>query len=93
VSNNIVSLSSNHPAKSSLDQFFPERALALKRRPGSGDDVHPDLHLAPSEVTIDLLEQARARTSPELWPIIAAGFVAVGVSILALSAVATLGYF
>jgi hypothetical protein len=92
VSNNIVPLSTA-TAKSSLDQFFPERALALKRRPGSGDDVHPDLHLAPSEVTIDLFEQSPARKSPELWPIVAAGFVAIGVSILALSVVARLGYF
>ena len=92
MSKNIVPLSENPRDKSPLEQFFPERALALKRRPGSGDDVDPDIHLAASEVRIEPLEQP-ARTSPELWPMVAAGFVAIGVSILAFAAVAMLGYF
>ena len=68
--------------KNALDEFLPEI----------------DLHLAPQEVRlgkIEVLARSAAPASPssiQLWPMLAAALVAMGVSMLALAFLTQVGF-
>jgi hypothetical protein len=71
-----------------LDEFLPERVFNLGVR-GDGDISTIDL-LSPDDVRLDPIERVhRSATvtapSVQLWPILAAGFVALGVTLLVLT--------
>ena len=88
VANNIIPMRSG---KSALDEFLPERVFTPDvRRDSRTDERRPD-HLPATEILLDPIEQV-ARTvvvtkqSPvQLWPMLAAAFVALGVSLLVLA--------
>jgi hypothetical protein len=73
-----------------LDEFLPERVFNLGvRGDGEGDISTIDL-LSPNDVRLDPIERVhRSATvtapSVQLWPILAAGFVALGVTLLVLT--------
>ena len=82
-------------AKSALDEFLPEVDVRRDRR---------EARIDPGEIDLDAIEfrpepvvphRTAAATEPgaQLWPMLAAALVGVGVAILAFSAFARLGHF
>jgi hypothetical protein len=77
------------PAKSALDEFLPERALAFDRH---------DVPIDPQDVELDSLNGSAESHEPlrltatqdasrvEWWPMFAAALVGIGVSVLAFGA-------
>jgi hypothetical protein len=93
VSNKIIPMTvAQSPGRSALDEFLPELDV---RRESHRTHVDPgELHLDPVSF---LPQQAEAPLEPivmesparaQLWPMLAAAFVGVGVTILALVAFA-----
>jgi hypothetical protein len=73
-----------------LDEFLPERALNLGVRGDGERDISIMELLSPNDVRLDPIEQVPPATgeappSVQLWPILAAGFVALGISLLVLT--------
>ena len=99
MSNNIIPMTpSRRAAKSALDEFLPERAFApdvqlARRREGADFGLIP-----PSEVQLDPIEQvqrpapAKEPSAVQLWPMLAAAFVAFGVTLLALAVFSKYSY-
>ena len=90
VSNNIVPMVTQRSGKSALDEFLPERVLMPDVRNTRKDRRQPD-HLPATEILLDPIEQVAqtivvTKQSPvQLWPMLAAAFVALGVSLLVLA--------
>ena len=85
--------------KSPLDQFLPESAHGSEVAPFRGDlRAEADVFVAPDDVHLDPIEGVVARldransSSVQVWPMLAAALVAIGVSMLALAAFARLGF-
>ena len=93
MSNKIIPmLTSDQDGKSPLDEFLPESLFAPEVRGDRRNDDSNANVLPPNEVQLDPIEQLRLAvvTKPstvQLWPMLAAGLVAVGVTMLALSIV------
>lgn len=88
---------SHGAGKSALDEFLPESALASEISRFRGEPRGEiDLFVSADDVHLDSIE-AVARSSRgnsssvELWPMLAAALVAIGVSMLALGAFARFG--
>ena len=83
--------------RSALDEFLPERVFANDN--GKGSSIDPaDIELDaiqtfPEPVRHDAAAPPDTSSRVQLWPMIAAAFVAIGASILALLAFARFGYF
>jgi hypothetical protein len=79
--------------KSPLDAFLPE--AAFKARVGESRD---EAYIEPAEVQLDPVEAVGKSPMPskagtiEIWPMIAAALIAIGVSMLAMAAVAKFGF-
>ena len=91
VANNIIQMATPRSGKSALDEFLPERVFTPDvRRDSKRDGRRPD-HLPATEILLEPIEQiARSavvtKQSPvQLWPMLAAAFVALGVSLLVLA--------
>jgi hypothetical protein len=75
--------------KDPLEEFLPERVFDL----GFGDNGERDRSamdlLLPNEVRLDSIDHlhrpATAKAPVQLWPMLAAGFVALGVTLLVLT--------
>ena len=76
--------------KHALDEFLPERVFDLGFG-GNGDrDISLMELLSPNEVRLDSIEHVHhpatvTAPSVQLWPMLAAGCVALGVSLLVLT--------
>ena len=92
-------MTSHGAAESALDEFLPESALAseisrFRGEPRGAIDLFvsaEDIHLDPIEVVARGTPRANS-SSVQLWPMLAAAFVAIGVSMLALAAFARFGF-
>jgi len=86
VSNNTTAMNTPRRAgKRALDEFLPEPRFVRHGEPG-----HPGVRIDPSEV---LLEPMPDPSKVQLWPMIAAACVAVGVSLLTFAALARYTHF
>ena len=80
--------------KSALDEFLPEHLLG---RQGPGVETH--LRVDPRDVQLDPIERlartplVRSSRQAQLWPMLAAALVALGVSVIALAVFASYGLF
>lgn len=84
--------------KSALDEFLPESALASEISRFRGEPRGAiDLFVSADDVQLDPIEVVVRQTprtsssSVQLWPMLAAALVAIGVSMLALAAFARFG--
>ena len=77
-----------------LDDFLPERVFNMGARGDGERDISTMELLSPSDVQLDPIEHvhhpatAGARVggnSAQLWPMLAAGFVALGITLLFLT--------
>jgi hypothetical protein len=81
-----------------LDEFLPERVFNLDVRRGDGERAITTMDLlSPNDVRLDPIEHVHhSATAPpvggrvggnavQLWPLLAAGFVALGVTLLVLT--------
>ena len=91
VANNIIQMATPRSGKSALDEFLPERVFTPDvRRDSRTDGRRPD-HIPATEILLDPIEQVAStvvvtKQSPvQLWPMLAAAFVALGVSLLVLA--------
>ena len=92
-------MSSHGAGKSALDEFLPESALASEISRFRGEPRGEiDLFVSADDVRLDPIEDvaraaSRAKSSPvQMWPMLAAALVAIGVSMLALAAFARFGF-
>jgi hypothetical protein len=90
-----TAMSKHANAKTALNEFLPEAAFTADiSEPGS----KPHLHVAPDELVLEPIEAgARPAVQPnsstvEMWPMVAAALVAIGVSMLAMAAIAKFGF-
>ena len=91
-------MTSHGAGKSALDEFLPESALAseisrFRGEPRGAIDLFvsaEDVQLEPIEVLTRRPPRANS-SSVQLWPMLAAALVAIGVSMLALAAFARFG--
>ncbi len=73
-----------------LDEFLPERLFDMGVR-GDGERGSPIMYLlSPNDVQLDPMEHVHhpatvTAPSVQLWPMLAAGFVALGVTLLVLT--------
>ena len=99
VSNNIIPMTpSRRAAKSALDEFLPERLFAPEVQREQRVGASNLNLLPPNEVRLDPVEQVH-RSAPvkepsgvQLWPMLAAAFVAFGVTLLALAVFSKYSY-
>ncbi len=92
-------MTSHGAGKSALDEFLPESALAseisrFRGEPRGAIDLFvsaEDVQLEPIEVLARRPPRANS-SSVQLWPMLAAALVAIGVSMLALAAFARFGF-
>jgi hypothetical protein len=85
--------------KSALDEFLPESVFAPEV-PRIQGELHGDfeLYVAPDEVQLDPIDAiarsavAANSSSVQMWPMLAAALVAIGVSMLAMAAFARFGF-
>ena len=73
-----------------LDEFLPERVFDLGVRGDGERDISIVDLLSPNDVRLDPIEHVHhpatvAAPSVQLWPMLAAGFVALGVTLLVLT--------
>ena len=92
MSNKIIPMLTPHRAgKSPLDEFLPETVLAPDVRPEHRDGSSNATVLSPNDVQLDPVEHLRqslVTTKPstvQLWPMLAAGLVAGGATLLAVA--------
>ena len=85
--------------KNALDEFLPESALTSEVSRFRGElRGQIDLFVSADDVQLDPIEdvgrrQPRANSSSvQMWPMLAAALVAIGVSMLALAAFARFGF-
>ena len=84
-------LTPHREGKSPLDEFLPETLFAPDVRPEPRDGGSNANVLSPNEVQLDPIEQLRqslVATKPstvQLWPMLAAGLVALGATLLAVA--------
>jgi hypothetical protein len=90
-----TAMSKHANAKTALNEFLPEAAFTADvSEPGS----KPHLHIPPDELVLDPIDAgATSAVQPnsarvEMWPMLAAALVAIGVSMLAMAAVAKFGF-
>ena len=86
-------MSTHRGGKSALDEFLPERALAPDVRKGRNENGPGAEQIAADEIRLDPVEDfppsVALKASPvQLWPMLAAALVAIGVALLALAAFA-----
>jgi hypothetical protein len=87
--------------KDALDEFLPESVFTREiPRIGVGEFGDPiDRYVAPNEVELDPIEaiapsRSAANAAPvQMWPMLAAALVAIGVSMIAMAAFARSGFF
>jgi hypothetical protein len=91
-------MTSHVAGKSALDEFLPESALASEISRFRGEPRGAiDLFVSAQDIQLDPIEVVARRapgtnsSSVQLWPMLAAAFVALGVSMLALAAFARFG--
>ena len=84
-------LTSHREGKSPLDEFLPEPVFASDVRRNDPSGSSNANVLSPNEVRLDPIEHLRqslVATKPstvQLWPMLAAGLVAVGATMLAVA--------
>lgn len=91
-------MTSHAAGKSALDEFLSESALASEISRFRGEPHGAiDLFVSAEDVQLDPIEVVARRapransSSVQLWPMLAAALVAIGVSMLALAAFARFG--
>jgi hypothetical protein len=90
-------MTSHVAGNSALDEFLPESALASEISRFRGEPHGAiDLFVSAQDIQLDPIEVVARRapgtnSSVQLWPMLAAAFVALGVSMLALAAFARFG--
>lgn len=92
-------MASQGAGKSALDEFLPESALASEIARFRGEPHGAiDLFVSADDIQLDPIDVVARRTpradssSVQLWPMLAAALVAIGVSMLALAAFARFGF-
>ena len=84
--------------RDALDEFLPETtstADVVRHRGEQCGEI--DLFISPQEVQVDPLDAIARSAAPansssvQLWPMLAAALVAIGVTMLAMAALATFG--
>jgi hypothetical protein len=85
-------MTSTHRAgKSALDQFLSESVFT----PHTRDEI--DQYVAPADVELDSIDTIAQSATPassssvQMWPMLAAALVAIGVAMLALAVFARIG--
>jgi hypothetical protein len=85
--------------KSALDEFLPESALTSEISRFRGEvRGEIDLFVSADDLQLDPIEDVARRdrransSSVQMWPMLAAALVAIGVSMLALAAFARFGF-
>lgn len=92
VSNEVILMNTHSAGKNALDEFLPESVFTPEVR-GRGEEpaIAAHLFLSPDDVQLDPIEvvsqspTAANSASVQLWPMLAAALVAIGVSMLALA--------
>jgi hypothetical protein len=85
----MIPIAARRAGRNALDEFFPERVLTSESQPQAG--AAPLDFLASTEVRLDPVERLRepaVKTMPaavQVWPMLAAAMVALGVSLLVLA--------
>jgi hypothetical protein len=90
---------STHAEKSALDEFLPEAVFTAGVRQGVNEpSTNLDVFLPPGGVQLDPIEavapavETASANTVEMWPMLAAALVAIGVSMLALAVIAKFGF-
>ena len=85
--------------KSALDQFLPESAFTAEVPRIRGElRGEIELFVDPDEVQLESIDviarstKAASSSSVQMWPMLAAALVAIGVSMLAMAAFARFGF-
>src|SRR5690242_14327806 len=78
-----------------LDEFLPERAFNLGVRGNGERDGSIEVLLSPDDIRLDPIGHVHhpptavappvGENAVQLWPMLAAGFIALGISLLALT--------
>lgn len=91
----ILQSATDRGGKSALDEFLPELDARRESREARIDPGEIDLDTIGLRIEPAAAHRAAAATDPgaQLWPMLAAALVGVGVAILAFSAFARLGHF
>lgn len=82
-----------HKGKCALDEFLPEHLIGRQ-----GPAVVTHLRMDPRDVQLEPIERlrtpsGRSSRQEQLWPMLAAALVALGVSVIALAVFASYGLF
>ena len=99
MSNNIISMNNGprRPTHSALDEFLSESAIQRVSGPDRKPRVDPQPPVEPMEVVLEPIEviwqqsattTQKAASPVQIWPMLAAALVALGVSLLALALLA-----
>ena len=89
------SMTSTHGAgKNALDEFLSESVFTTHTRGPLRGEI--ELYVAPEDVRLDSIDAiaqstTAAKSTVQIWPMLAAALVAIGVSILAMAAFARFG--